>query len=241
MRGDLHDDGVHPSCAHLRKQLLHHNDIRGRIRCRKDLILHHDLDRSNQPDTFSCMVQNCTREIARRRLAVCPRNADDTHAACGVVIEIRHDRIQRLLEIGYMKNGDACRHLHPLPLRQNSAGTSPRHIRYKAVRIHMSARDTGKERSLLHPPRVPLNARNHGVTALKARTRQKISEFLQSLRHAPHSPSCEKYIFCGTRIPSSSTAIASMRAGDFSCAISILRRSFSCSSCSASCCVSSRV
>ena len=165
VRGDLHHDRIHPACTHFGQQLLHDNDIGGRVRRREHLVLHHDLYRPDEPHAFPRMAQDCTHEIACRRLSVRPRNPNDAHCACGIVVEIRHNDIQSLLEIRHMENGDTVRDIHRLPLRQNGASSRPRRIRYKAVCIHMSTADADKERPLLHAARVSLNARNLGIAA----------------------------------------------------------------------------
>ena len=145
MRGYLHDDRIYAARAHFGKHLLKHDDIRRRIRRRQHLVLDHRLDRTDQPDTMSRMAQDGAHEIARCRLAVRPRDADDTHGTRGIVIEIRHNRIQCLLQIWHVENGNPVRNVHRCPFCQNSAGSCPRHIRYETVCIYVCTADTGEK------------------------------------------------------------------------------------------------
>ena len=193
MRGHLHDDCIHAARAHFGKHLLKHNDVGRRIRRRQHLVLDHRLNRPDQPDTTSRMAQDGAHEIARRRLSVRPRDADDTHGTRRITIEERDDRVQCFLQIRHVENGDPCGNIHRGPLCQNSAGSCPRHIWYETVCIDMCADDAGKECALPRPARITLNGRNLRLRIPHdARSRQECGEFLQTLRHRTSFPFMRK-------------------------------------------------
>ena len=62
-----------------------------------DLILDHDLNCADETHFIARMAQNTARDVARRRLAVRARDADDAHGLTWIIVEIRHDRIERRL------------------------------------------------------------------------------------------------------------------------------------------------
>ena len=193
MRGHLHDDRIHAARAHFGKHLLKHDDVGRRIRRRQHLILDHRLNRPDQPDTTSRMAQDGAHEIACRRLAVRPRDADNTHGACRIIIEERDNRVQCFLQIWHVENGDPCGNIHRCPLRQNSAGSCPRHIRYETVCVDVRADDAGKECALPRPARITLNGRNLRLRIPHdTRSRQECGEFLQTLRHRTSFPFMRK-------------------------------------------------
>ena len=161
--GYLHHDRIHTARTHLGEQLLHNDDIGRRVRRGEHLVLHHNLYRPDQPDALPRMTQDCAHEVARRCLAVRARDADDAHAARGIVVEIRDNGIQRLLQVRHVEHAQPLGHIHRLPLRQNGASSRPRRIWYEAVCVHMSAGDADKESPLADAPRIPLNARDLGV------------------------------------------------------------------------------
>ena len=97
MTGDFHDHVVHTLFAHHSQRLLQLDHIRRRVVDGVDLILDHDLNCADETHFIARMAQNTARDVARRRLAVRARDADDAHGLTWIIVEIRHDRIERRL------------------------------------------------------------------------------------------------------------------------------------------------
>ena len=184
MGGNLHHDRIHAARPHLREHLLHDDHVGRRVRRGEHLVLHHHLDRPNEPHAPPRSAQNRTRETARRRLPVRSRDADNAHRPCRIVVEIRHDHIKRRVQIRHMEHRDARGNIDVFPLRQNSASSRPRRIWYEGMRIHMRAADAYKERARFYSARVTLHRQNLNCrVARDPRARNERSEFTESLHH----------------------------------------------------------
>lgn len=163
VRRDFHDDVVHALVAHHRQRVLQLDDIRRRIVDWQHLILDHDLDRANESDLIACLAQDGARDVARRRLAVRARDAHDAHLARRVVVEVRHDRVERRLQLLDAQHRDALRHLDILARRHDGACARRDSLRDELVAVNVDARDADEERALLHLARIVLDARDDRI------------------------------------------------------------------------------
>ena len=181
MRRDLHDDIVHALRLHERERVLEFDDVRRRVVNRQHLVLDHDLDRANEADLLARMAQDRAREVARRRLAIRARDADDAHRARRIIMEIRHHRVKRALQLRHDELGDALRHLGILARRQHGDSARLHGLRDERVTIDMHARNRNKERPLFDLARIVLDARDFFINTdnLGARDeRGELAEFL---------------------------------------------------------------
>ena len=143
--------------------MLQLDDIRRRIVDWQHLILDHDLDRANEADLIACLAQDGARDVARRRLAVRARDAHDAHLTRRVVVEVRHDRVERRLQLLDAQHRDALRHLDILARRHDGACARCDSLRDELVAVDMDARDADEERALLHLARIVLDARDDRI------------------------------------------------------------------------------
>ena len=84
LRRHLHDHAVTSFFYHLCKILMDRIGLRCRIGCR-DLFLSDDrLDRSDQSDLMSCLLQNRLDHISGRRLSLCTGNSHNLQLLCRI-------------------------------------------------------------------------------------------------------------------------------------------------------------
>ena len=157
VRRDFHDDVVHAFVAHECERVLQLDDVRRRVVDRQHLVLDHDLDRADEADLFARMAQNRARQIARRRLAVRARDADDAHCACRVIMEEWNDRVERRLELRHDELRHACGHLGIAPRRQHSDRALLDGLRDERVAVNMHARNRDEQRARLDLARIVLD------------------------------------------------------------------------------------
>ena len=157
--GDLHDDVVHARVAHARERVLQLDDIRRRVVDGQHLVLDHDLDRADEADLVARVAQDSAREVARRRLAVRARDADDAQRARGIVMEIRHDRVERRIELRHAQHRDARGRRERMPLRrEHGEGALLHRLRDELRAVHMHAGNRHEQRPRAHLARVVLDA-----------------------------------------------------------------------------------
>ena len=181
VRRDLHDDVVHALRLHERERVLELDNVRRRVVDGQHLVLDHDLNRANEADLLARMAQDGAREVARRRLAIRARDADDAHRARRIIMEIRHHRVERALQLRHDELGDALRHLGILARRQHGDSARLHGLRDERVAVDMYARNRDEERALFDFARIVLDARDFFINTdnLGARDeRGELAEFL---------------------------------------------------------------
>ena len=144
MRRYFHDYIIHASVPHDGQRVLKLNNIRRRIVDRKYLLLHHDLNRTDQADLISRMAKDCPRDIARCRLAIRSGNADYTHTAGGIIVKIWNHSIQSRPKLRHQQDSHPVRHLDIAARRQNRTGSGSSRLPDKLVSIDMNARNANE-------------------------------------------------------------------------------------------------
>ena len=160
MRRNLHDDEIHAAPRHIGERSLQDDDVGRRIVNRQSLILDEDLNRADESDLVPRLAQDGTRHVARRRLAVRARDADDAHLSRRVVMEKRHDDLKRRRKIRHAKNCRRTLGNLDLTLRQNRARALLYRLRDEGMAVDMQPLDGDEERPLRHLARIVHDVRD---------------------------------------------------------------------------------
>ena len=160
VRRDFHDDGVHAAPRHIGEHALQDDDVGRRVVNGQGLILDEDLDRADESDLASRRAQDRARHVARRRLAVRARDADDAHLLRRVVVEERHDAIERGSEMRHAQDGFGSLRQLDRALRQDRARPLPDSLLDEGMSVDVQSLDGNEKRPFRHLARIVHDVRN---------------------------------------------------------------------------------